>query len=276
MARVLTRLRIDEVSAVIKGSNQPASVRIAKSDNPFLTIFAKLSDRTRGPNRHERRDAVERRAGNPNIPSAPSDHDLVQLADVVGNAHNVDQQSALYWLMHSPAGRALAQSMNKQENPMTKEQHLQEIVKKHGVVELAKFLVDDLDGHSISEPELVGLITAHAKRLHPGLSADQAFARVFGAQNEEGATLRKAVSVVKGFTATLAPLSTDGRADEGDAIDQLNALVEEQRKRSPFKSTAQLFAAVYTDPANRELVQKEREQAHQRNAQAMSRTLGLG
>src|SRR5262249_1730509 len=152
---------------------------------------------------------------------------------------------------------------------------LADIVKNHGVVALAKLMIDDLSAHSISEPELTALITQHAKSQYPNLSPSAAFAKVFTAQTEEGATLRKGVAVAKNFPmmVTVTAVATDGQEDEDDALDQLNALVEEQRKRAPFKSTAQLFAEVYKN--NPKLAAKEREQAHASNAEAMRRTLGL-
>jgi hypothetical protein len=42
------------------------------------------------------------------------------------------------------------------------------------------------------------------------------------------------------------------------ALDQLNELVAAMRAAHPTLSEAQAFAQVYTDPANAELVQRER------------------
>src|SRR5262245_13103087 len=126
MMRVLTNLRIDEVSACIKGANPHARVAIAKSNNKFMQIFAKVSERDRGPSRHERRAAIASRANNANIPEAPDSHHLVALADTVAAANNLDRQSALHWLLHKPAGRALAQTHKqyKEAKPMSRSQEL--------------------------------------------------------------------------------------------------------------------------------------------------------
>jgi hypothetical protein len=78
--------------------------------------------------------------------------------------------------------------------------------------------------------------------------------------------LRKAVQIAKevAWTAPLVSGGVDEQRDaisnteSSDALAQLNDLVEEQRKRAPFMSTAQLFAQVYK--ANPELAAAERRQ----------------
>jgi hypothetical protein len=62
---------------------------------------------------------------------------------------------------------------------------------------------------------------------------------------------------------TLTPSFVGGEAARSpnnprSALEQLDELVREQRKRSPEMSPAQAFAAVYTDPRNRALAAQER------------------
>ena len=52
--------------------------------------------------------------------------------------------------------------------------------------------------------------------------------------------------------------------DPRDAYAQLQALAAEQRKRAPFMTAEQAFAAIYSDPANAELANAERRQSRAR------------
>lgn len=61
------------------------------------------------------------------------------------------------------------------------------------------------------------------------------------------------------------PLQTGADAaqdvdDPADALAQLQELAAEQRKRAPFMTVEQAFAATYTDPANARLAAAERRQ----------------
>ena len=80
--------------------------------------------------------------------------------------------------------------------------------------------------------------------------------------------MRKAHAVIKG-TLLIMPTQVGGAAaldvdDPVDAIAQLQALADEQRRRSPELTTAKAFAKVYSDPANACLVAAERRQARAR------------
>jgi hypothetical protein len=142
---------------------------------------------------------------------------------------------------------------------------LKSIVKRHGLIAFCKLLVDDQKNYGVSEHELVEAITDHAKDAHPGMSPDQAFAKVFAAQTEEGALLRRAVAIAKDMM-TLTPVFVGGEAvnpnDAHEAYTQLMELAEEQRARAPWKTVAQAFADVFQDPANAELAAR----AHRRPA----------
>ena len=67
-----------------------------------------------------------------------------------------------------------------------------------------------------------------------------------------------------GDRASLKPERDDGKqdidADEPDAYAQLQALVAEQHSKFPYMTKEQLFAMVYSDPANRKLAEAERRQ----------------
>lgn len=141
-------------------------------------------------------------------------------------------------------------------------------------VAIAKAMVEDNSSHGLTEHELVELITSQAVREHPGMSPAQAFEKAFTVQTEEGTLLRQAVAISKG-TMSIEPMQTGGalpqrsgssprrKTDPADglptsAYGELQALVAEQRQRSPEMTPEQAFAAVYT--ANPELAARERQE----------------
>jgi hypothetical protein len=149
----------------------------------------------------------------------------------------------------------------------TKEKRMdwQNIVKNHGFETVVKMIADDGESYGISEAELTALAVEHAKRQHPNLPADRAFARL----HSESLDLRKALTVAKLTPADIMPTFVGGEEarspnDPRSALSQLNALVAEQRKRFPEMTEAQVFARVYADAANRELVERERAESRPR------------
>jgi hypothetical protein len=124
----------------------------------------------------------------------------------------------------------------------------------------------------ITEAETTALIGAYAKHVYPNDRPATAFAKVFEAKDAFGVACRKAVAIAKGL-ALILPLQIGGQAaidaaddDPADALEQLQALAEEQHRRQPALSKAQAFAKVFTDPANRHLAAAERRQARARMA----------
>jgi hypothetical protein len=115
----------------------------------------------------------------------------------------------------------------------------------------------------ITEHELTSLITDYAKGLHPDLSADQAFSRVFAASSE----LRKAIAIAKAAPFYAEPVVVGGTDvnpnDPSAAVDAYNQLLgkaAEYRKANPALSEAQAFSAVFQSRENAKLAQL----AHQR------------
>lgn len=77
--------------------------------------------------------------------------------------------------------------------------------------------------------------------------------------------MRKAINITKATPVLIMPLAVGGDGAENvddpeNALDELESLAEEQRRRSPEMSKAQAFAKVYTDPANVRLAIAERRQ----------------
>jgi hypothetical protein len=104
MARLLKNLRIDEVSAVIRGANQGAQVLICKADDaPYLFNDIMLRNAT---------DDDEQRT---NI--IPDDDKvsskLRSMVDaMIAAAPSLDRQQAAHYLLHNAHGRRLAEHLN--------------------------------------------------------------------------------------------------------------------------------------------------------------------
>jgi hypothetical protein len=82
-------------------------------------------------------------------------------------------------------------------NKASAEQHLDGIIAKFGLSALAKLILED--GSSISEAAFCNAVIKHARTLSPYSkeSAASLFARLYEANTEDGALLRKAVQVLR-------------------------------------------------------------------------------
>ena len=94
----------------------------------------------------------------------------------------------------------------------------------------------------------------------PNETASQAFTRIFLEDSAQGAAIRKfwQISKGQGIAAGVLDEPSEDDDEEGDALDELNELAAEERRRNPKLSKAQAFTKVYVDPANAKLAQRER------------------
>jgi hypothetical protein len=188
-------------------------------------------------------------------------HHVDKLADLVMQADSsLDRSQVLNWLLHSAHGNALVERMRatnkrREETPMTREQELSVIAKKYGIIAVAKHIVDDGPG-GVTEFEMTKLVTAAAQRTYPELTPAAAFAKMYGANDDDGKLLRQATGACKGFQVTPA----HKQAATGSAYDQLVTKADELRKREPGLSREMAFSKVFVDPANIELARRERSE----------------
>jgi hypothetical protein len=195
-------------------------------------------------------------------------HALEKLADLlVASGSHADRASALNYLLHDKAGTALAQRHKREETDMPTKLQKAFLEAKGDAVAFCKHLVDQNNADGTDEHALTALLTAHATKMFPKAKSG---ASAFGKLYESEEVVRRAVSLAKAFPnmANFMPLQVGGEANRGgdvspnnprSALDQINELVEEARKRAPFKrTTAQLFAEVYA--MRPDLAQREREE----------------
>jgi hypothetical protein len=258
MTRVLTKLRIDEVSACDRGAGEGTKIVLMKRDtgrplreNSFNHIMAKMADAA---------DDGGDDGGGGDI----TNHPVVQAARLlVASGKFGDHGQALDFLLNKPSGQALLTRLKAADKPAKESRmpdNLAKIAKDIGIVRVAKAIVDEQRSYGISESEFVGLVTEHAKRLHPNLTGAQAFAKLYAAEP----SVWQACAVLKAmpFIAADTPLmvgGVDAVREANDATEQSKAYAQLQqigRDRWPTASEAQQFANAMTDPKNAVLAAK--------------------
>jgi hypothetical protein len=135
---------------------------------------------------------------------------------------------------------------------MDKIETVRDVVKRHGIVAVAKSIVDENRNYGITEHEFVALATEYAKAAHPDLTDSAAFAKLY--QIPE---VWRACNVLKSmpFAADVTPVMVGGEdtrdlSDTSRAIEQLKQL---GRDRWPTASESQQFERALTDPVNHKL-----------------------
>jgi hypothetical protein len=289
MPRRLTKLRIDEVSAVDRSANQHAQVVLRKRDPAadFRRIFgvptlrdelakaaAKSPPKLQDEEAVDEADDVHEGDGDGELEddevAASKQHIVSTLANLAVEAGAAaDRPSALHYLMHTARGAELVRRLKRQKEQTTMTSPIEEmtsIAKAGGIDVICEHIV--AKGSSLlDEHSLVKLFTDTVPR-RSGESAAQAFSRAYTASEQ----MRRAVQVAKSTPfPTAAPMVTakpsvvGGAAaqdvdDATDALAQLEALAAKLRAQFPELSKAQAFAKVFSDPANRQLAAAERRQ----------------
>jgi hypothetical protein len=281
MARILTKLRIDEVSAVDRGAGDGVKIVLMKRDDGGSDDWAReqreISERMNREHvaRYDRsfngvmakavadRDELDRNDGD-----GATNHPIVQIATLlVASGKFSNHTQALDHLLNSPHGNALLARLHKaadqteKESPMSS---LQDVAKTHGVagvVEIAKNITNAEKSYSLTEEEFVKLIDTAARVTHPELGV-RAFEKVY----ERNPVLASAIAVIKaGLAEQLLsggmPVQVVGGEDAQDVNGPsaaLAALHRIGRERWPESSEAVRFTRAFE--ANPDLA----KQAHVR------------
>lgn len=169
----------------------------------------------------------------------------------------LDQQTALHWVLHHRHGAALRDRLNLPPDEVA--DLLVHAAKMHSTnkrEEAPNMDRIEKDLRSMGEAAYTKIVTDFAKKQFPELSREQAFSKVFCAEDAEGQAIRRCWQIAKQGDAD----EVAAAEDDENALDELNALAEQERKRNPGMTKAQSFAKVYTDPANSELARAERQQ----------------
>jgi hypothetical protein len=137
------------------------------------------------------------------------------------------------------------------------------------VVTIAKALVDTGRSFRVTEHDLTKMIEEYALRSRlSGESPEQAFSRVFAADDAEGRLFRKAVAVAKQAPLQVVGDDATDSDDPAAAVAQLERLAAALRRHSPELTEEQAFDRVFVDPANAALAARahRRPTANAKNA----------
>jgi hypothetical protein len=264
MPKLLTRLKITEVSAVDHAAGEGTKIVLMKRDDTprskphverharRLRRFAKIFEGKADGDDETDRD------GSGNV--GASDHHASKVADLlVESGRFPHRTAALDHLLNSPHGNALLARLHKaadqteKELPMDRTETLRDIAKAGGIIAVAKAIIDENRSYGITEHEFVALATEHAKSAHPELSGAQAFAKLY--QIPE---IWRACAVLKSAAPYFDPqVQVVGGADARDVNDPsaaLAALHRIGRERWPDASEAIRFTRAFE--ANPELARK--------------------
>jgi hypothetical protein len=271
MTRLLTQLRIDEVSSVDEGAGEGVKVMLYKRDAPqgpqgpllFNDIIRKAdaSDPLRGPREEPDDDKVS-----PKL-RAMIEAIVTHAPIVVTGRHGkpditLNREQTGQYLIHTPHGRRLAEHLNNFLKGET-EMPTVDIMKLHNpesVIEVCK----NISGGSmeLSEEDFTKMVTGHAhitkqpfEKVFSLPDVQRAYAVVREAGHLQALRYGKAfpnlmsvepVSVVVGDTSV--------SDDSWKASDQLTAKMEEQRRLAPWMTATQAWEKIYADPGNKSLV----------------------
>jgi hypothetical protein len=240
MPHILTKLRIDEVSCVIKGANPGAEVLIRKSDDddPPYTFNAIMKRKANEPRSN---DDIQRT--NTEEDDKKLSERLKEIVDAMVIAKpGLHPQRALRYLLHTPPGREL---LNLAINKTEKDDPPMLNIANMNMSEVAKIV-------SITEEALMAQVTkrddeTYAKAFSKKYENDIEFRKQWKIA-QEGRHLLSMASTTKSM-ASLEPTSTEvGNTnvvdDSAEAIRLLNEMAEKQHRT---------FEQVLTDPNNKAL-----------------------
>jgi len=258
MMRKLSQLRIDEVSAVIKGANPGAKVMIRKVDKPdywedppylFDDIMYRKANEPRADDDEQRTNTI------PDDDKVSAKLRAMVEAMIVA-VPSLDRQTATHFLLHTPHGRRLAQhfnSISKHEDEPMPQVNVFKLSNIESVREIAKHITENDD---IAEFDFTKILMGHAQLNKRDKEADgAALERILTPPGNS--ELRLAYRTTKGM-ASLEPTSVGVGStlvsdDSAEAVRLLREMAETQGRS---------FEQGVTDPANAKLVGRTYTQHH--------------
>jgi hypothetical protein len=104
------------------------------------------------------------------------------------------------------------------------------------------------------------VLEPYARNKFPTLHPGNAIAKVLAEEPPVAAAYSAVHSAYYPAYAVAKAAVADDEADDTDALEKLQALGAEVRRRNPSLTREQAFAKAYTDPENAALVKRERSQ----------------
>jgi hypothetical protein len=288
MARILTKLRIDEVSAVDAGAGDGVKILLMKRDDdrprskPHVERYARRLRKFEEIFMRKELDDMEtssatgaryNRTRLPDVIDDDDDGDAIdrdrellgddaELDEVVAKAlrdHHQGHHSlsaALVQHLHDRLERRRERhgyTKRKESSPMDRTTELRAIAKAGGIIAVAKAIVDEQRVYGISEHEFVALATEHAKAAHPELTDAAAFAKIYQIPEVwRDCNVLKAAAPY--FDPQVQVVGGVDAQDVNDPSEALAALHRIGRERWPDASEAIRFTRAFE--ANPELARK--------------------
>jgi hypothetical protein len=287
-ARVLTRLKISEISAVDKGAGEGVQIMLMKraSDNKALaeatvrlavSVKSIVDDDSVDKNDMLAKTFAQFQQHLDKLTKNASERAEPDLSDSdVGyggrrrRRRDDDENYTERLSDDADADRDEDDEQQRNKQMQTHSELMSDVVKKYGIVAFCKSV--EQGDVRVSEHDLTKLIDEQAKREKTTFSKlferPEIWKAVQAARDaqwlDRTSTMSKAAAGMPG-RATLAPRVTGGRAARAvdnpkTALAELQALVDEQRAQHPELSESAAWLAVYTHPDNVKLAQREREE----------------
>ena len=196
---------------------------------------------------------------------APREYEFVRKASYRGGSgrrlhhiENLTREEALHWLAHDAHGRSFARERGEPLDVLA--DHLVEAslrpTEKRKDTNMQNM---DKTLREVGEAGFTKMVEKYAKTVHPTLTKEQAFCKVFLDDSDEGRAIRRAWQISKGQGIAAGALDEPSEDDDDEsALAELNELAAEERRRNPKLTKQAAFTKVYTDPANASIAQRER------------------
>jgi hypothetical protein len=201
--RILRNVRVDEVSAVDRGAGESCHVMLRKRDRKrdYEELFGKIF----GVDPVPRKKTIKAWEWHParkntdiSLPPADDDEGFdAELAD-----DEADDESTPRFLAGSDVDEATGSTdqLERVEDAMEKNMTSQliDLAKRYGWRTVCKNFVERGSAADVfSETEVTELLTAVARKAHPDLPADVAFAKAYSAQTADGELMRRTTQAAR-------------------------------------------------------------------------------
>jgi hypothetical protein len=273
MPKLLTRLRIDEVSAVDRGAGENVKIVLMKrASRPDATP----ADTLRAfPNPRSFNAVYARMAAEAAIAKSLADDERgddgggdVDVTKAHEHRGHHELAASLVQHLHDALERrreAHGYQKSAKETPMSHNELVRSVIKQYGLTSFCKSMISDEKSYGVSEHDLVDLISEEAQVAFPSLSKAQAFEKFYTEASERGVTLRKAVAIAKDATFAEVVLGPGfapqvvGGADAQNVDDPAEAVAQLKQlgaRKWPTASEADQFERALCDPMNHKLARR--------------------
>jgi hypothetical protein len=277
MPKVLTKLRIDEVSAVDRGAGDGTKIILMKRDDtprskPHVERHARRLRKNCGRSFNEIMKAMADHddASGDSIRPPAATHHASTIADLlIESGRFSDRTAALDHLLNTSRGQALLQrnkaadQTGRESSTMDKTETLRDIAKAGGIVVVSKAIDEENRDYGIAGEKFVEIASESAQtEFFPLLSKAQAFDKLC----ERWPVVLRAYNVLKAAEFAVKPQVFGREAmnpdQPTDMLAAYNEILRTIRERFPYRTGAQQLAMADEELARRYHVRPEANHAN--------------